>query len=242
MEKCFTNDPEWSQKTVDYIKSNSQLNYTQIYKWGWDQKKKVEKNPNSKPVPTIDEFGGYWKFESAKIQLEKLCDEDLNEKVRLLDSECEKNLEPLTDFEPKVETVKRRKTEDSENHSINILKENTVIPKFEEENLFSPPKKPKRERYCSDMTNVTRSAVFQRQPLDQFVNPFLDEEVPSEKMGGFNFDSNDMDFDHHSFKLYNSGNTFYLLASLTSKYRPKLLFYGGETLLSKGKQFWAGLQ
>ena len=55
------------------------------------------------------------------------------------------------------------------------------------------------------MTNVTRSAALKNQPLDNFINPFLEEEVPSEKMGGFNFDSSDMDYDPNSFKLYNSG-------------------------------------
>ena len=76
---------------MEFLKANTQLSYTQIYKWGWDQKKKVERNPNAKKVPTIDEFGGYCKFEASQKQsISKVLDIDWNEKIRLLDLECER--------------------------------------------------------------------------------------------------------------------------------------------------------
>ena len=33
-------DNEWTKSTVDYIKNNTKLSETQIYKWGYDQKRK----------------------------------------------------------------------------------------------------------------------------------------------------------------------------------------------------------
>ena len=59
LEQCFAKDQEWTKETIQYILKNSQLTYDQIYKWGWDQKNKLEKNPTGKVIPSIDEFGGY---------------------------------------------------------------------------------------------------------------------------------------------------------------------------------------
>ena len=40
LEDCWERDNEWTKATVDYIKANTQLSETQIYKWGYDQKRK----------------------------------------------------------------------------------------------------------------------------------------------------------------------------------------------------------
>ena len=194
------------KKLLIILNKNSLLNYVQIYKWGWDQKKKVEKNPNLKRVPTIDEFGGYWKFNNSSTPLDKVNTIDYNEKIRILDQECEKEYGPLPGFETKTIAVKRRKTQDFENYDKNMESEVMVIPKFyEEEFLFSSHKKLKRERYCSDLTNVTKSNILKPLALDEYVNPFFEEEVPSEQMGGFNFDSGEYNFCHNSFQFDNVG-------------------------------------
>lgn len=168
MERCFSSDPAWSNETVEYIKTNSQLNYVQIYKWGWDQKKKVENNPDALKVATIDEFGGYCKFTSNECQpLDKLIDEDLNNKVLLLVREWEKELGPLPDFEPNENQVLETtpnyiKSEDKLRKDEPLIK---LVDISDEESVVSCGKKTKRERYCSDLTNATRSGLQKHEPL-----------------------------------------------------------------------------
>lgn len=36
----FDNDPHWSKETLGKIASETQLTLSQVYKWGWDQKRK----------------------------------------------------------------------------------------------------------------------------------------------------------------------------------------------------------
>lgn len=40
MEECLKIDSEWTQKTVDFIKSHTSLSEKQIYKWGYDKNRK----------------------------------------------------------------------------------------------------------------------------------------------------------------------------------------------------------
>jgi len=37
---AFKHDPCWSKETVDHVCLISGLEEAQVYKWGWDQKKK----------------------------------------------------------------------------------------------------------------------------------------------------------------------------------------------------------
>jgi hypothetical protein len=168
MERCFSSDPDWSLETVEYVKTNSQLNYVQIYKWGWDQKKKVENNPDALKVATIDEFGGYCKFSSNDHQpLDKLIDEDLNNKVLLLVRECEKELGPLPDFEPNENQVEKIMSNYIQSEC-DLQKDEPKIKLVEisdEDSIVSCNKKTKRERYCSDLTNATRSGLQKHEPL-----------------------------------------------------------------------------
>ena len=194
LESCFAKDPEWTQETVEYVKLHTQLNYVQIYKWGWDQKKKVEKNPKALKIPTIDEFGGYCKFsQDNKTPLDKLLDVDWNEKIRLLDLECEKEHGPVSDFEPNEVYAKRQKLEDSEdvvkNSSPPAVK--LLVEVSEEDSQSPPPKKTKRERYTSDITNASGNTPEGKK--DQVEIPL----VPP-----FNFDEEcQLDEDDDAFKL-----------------------------------------
>lgn len=139
------------------MKTNTQLSYTQIYKWGWDQKKKVEKNPHARKIPTIDEFGGYCKFENTSNEsLSKVLDIDWNEKIRQLDLECEQEEKLLKKNQSKENKYKRAKTEDSSEVVEVKPKEFIEIP--DDDSFSTPPKKTKRQRYSSDLTNATRAA------------------------------------------------------------------------------------
>lgn len=40
LEDCWDNDNEWTKTTVDHIKAHTKLTEAQIYKWGYDQKRK----------------------------------------------------------------------------------------------------------------------------------------------------------------------------------------------------------
>lgn len=194
---------------MDFIKDNSNLEYVQIYKWGWDQKKKVKKNPNLKRVPTIDEFGGYCKYDNSDAHLLALWDEDLNHKIALLDQEWERECGPLPDYNPRENVVKRRKTVEVENVDQNIQdKEINESQREETEGFFAPQKKMKRDRYCSDLTNVTRSpavplSMHESNPSWGFKEDFWNEKVE------FYFDSGDMLDNDNSFGfVFNSGNLF----------------------------------
>jgi hypothetical protein len=194
LESCFAKDPEWTQETVEYVKLHTQLNYVQIYKWGWDQKKKVEKNPEAMKIPTIDEFGGYCKFsQDNKTPLDKLLEVDWNEKIRLLDLECEKEHGPVSDFEPNEVYAKRQKLEDSE---VVVKKSsppavNLLVEVSEEDSLSPPPKKTKRERYTSDITNASGNTPEGKK-----------EQVEIPLVPPFNFDEEcQLDEDDDAFKL-----------------------------------------
>lgn len=186
------------------------LEYVQIYKWGWDQKKKIKKNPNLKRVPTIDEFGGYWKYDNSDSNLLALWGEDLNLKIALLDQECEKLYGPLPETTtPGKLTLKRRKTLDFENLDSNIQTQD-----FKEsvqsngDGFAAPSKKIKRERYCSDLTNVTRSPALTPSIHEMRSRAVLEEETPSEEMA-FCFGSGDIFENDNSFSFFNSGNLIY---------------------------------
>lgn len=184
LERCFAKDQDWNRDTVEFLKTNTQLSYTQIYKWGWDQKKKVEKNPNAKKIPTIDEFGGYCKFDQASnVPLDKVLDIDWNEQIRLLDLDCEREEQlKQRNTEPKEKVYKRVKTEDS--HEPIKIKNEDVYPEplvlSDDDSFCTPPKKVKRQRYCSDATNATRAASKKFENLDSVINPFLQDDAKSD--------------------------------------------------------------
>lgn len=136
----------------------------------------MEKNPSAKKVPTIDEFGGYCKFEASQKQsISKVLDIDWNEKIRLLDLECERE-EKLMKAWPVSRPVKRVKTHEFiENvvHSDQKAVELAPLELVEEESMCTPPKKPKRQRYCSDATNATRGGHKKKEAVHSSINPYI---------------------------------------------------------------------
>ena len=183
------------------------LEYVQIYKWGWDQKKKLQKNPNLKRAPTIDEFGGYWKYENSDANLLALWAEDLNAKIALLDQECEKQYGPLPETTiPGKFSLKRRKTVDFENIDSNIQNQD-LKDSLQGDNFIAPLKKVKRERYCSDVTNVTRSPALASSIQDLCSRAVFEDHTSHEKLE-FCFDSGDMLDNDNSFCFSYSGNLF----------------------------------
>jgi hypothetical protein len=39
---CLRNDPDWTKETCQRVSDETGLSVVQVYKWGWDQKKKDE--------------------------------------------------------------------------------------------------------------------------------------------------------------------------------------------------------
>ena len=69
LHQYFKKDPCWTSKSVLEIQSITGLSEAQIYKWGWDQKKK--KGQADFDYPTTDEFGGYSKH--GFNQIDSIC-------------------------------------------------------------------------------------------------------------------------------------------------------------------------
>lgn len=103
--------------------------------------------------------------------------------------------------------MKRRKTVDFEN-----LDQNIQSPAFsgsgsgDSDDFAAPSKKIKRERYCSDLTNVTRSTPMGN-PIPEFSHTGgFEDESSEEKMEFFFFDNSDNLDNDNSFGFFNSGN------------------------------------
>lgn len=199
LEQCFANDNEWTRETVEFLKSNTHLSYTQIYKWGWDQKKKVEKNPRAKRIPTIDEFGGYCKFDSAQVTpITKVLDVDWNEKIRVLLQDIDN--EDNRGSEPKENAYKRVKTGDSPSEESVVEKKPLIMTKIEipdDESNSTPPVKAKRQRYASDLTNATRKASVEPKVVN---NPYVEDEFNFDPSFEY-FQEDAFNFEPNSFKL-----------------------------------------
>lgn len=43
----FERDPHWSKDTCNKVSKITGLTESQVYKWGWDQKNKIEKDPQA---------------------------------------------------------------------------------------------------------------------------------------------------------------------------------------------------
>lgn len=113
----------------------------------------------------------------------KVLDIDWNEQIRLLDLDCEREEQLKQKItEPKEKAHKRVKTEDSA-EPIKIKNE-YVNPEplvlSDDDSFSTPPKKVKRQRYCSDATNATRAASKKPDNLDSVIHPFLQDDVKSD--------------------------------------------------------------
>lgn len=84
LRKCFSGDPKWSNETVMYVSRTTGLNVSQVYKWGWDQKKKTG-DLDGFDIPTTDEFGGYSKH--GFTNLDSICRSiglNIDEKLKMI--------------------------------------------------------------------------------------------------------------------------------------------------------------
>ena len=78
-------DPCWTKETVDDVCRRTLLSENQVYKWGWDQKKKRGRTDNAF-YPSTDEFGGYSKHGFNQIDsLAASIGINLDQKVKELD-------------------------------------------------------------------------------------------------------------------------------------------------------------
>lgn len=46
---CLQKDPDWTKETCQRVALETGLSVVQVYKWGWDQKKKDEEEAKDKP-------------------------------------------------------------------------------------------------------------------------------------------------------------------------------------------------
>lgn len=175
----------------------------------------MEKNPSASNIPTIDEFGGYCKFSKpSEVPLDKVIEIDWNEKIRLLVLDCEREELLKEQTEPKEKVHKRRKTEDSQELEVNHEAPEPLVLS-DDDSFCTPPKKTKRQRYCSDATNATRSGLKKFEgPQDLSINPFLQDDVKS-----------DYDFEDYHFAspLHFASEPFKLGAMKVSNTRYDLL-------------------
>ena len=83
----FNKHPRWDKSTVDRASRLSGLSRSQVYKWGWDRKKKDPQSNLGIYKPTKDEFGGYSKHEFVQNDhksIANLLQIDLNQEVQKL--------------------------------------------------------------------------------------------------------------------------------------------------------------
>ena len=83
----FNKNPRWDKETVDKAVAKSGLSKSQVYKWGWDRKKKASTDDIDFVRPAKDEFGGYSKHDFAEnddLSIANVIKVDLNEKVQQL--------------------------------------------------------------------------------------------------------------------------------------------------------------
>lgn len=98
LEEWFQKYPRWDKEAVEKAVKKSGLSRSQVYKWGWDQKKKQRFTGVGIDTPSKDEFGGYSKhdFVENDKSIANLLNIDLNLEIQKL----ELGLEPLDEEEP----------------------------------------------------------------------------------------------------------------------------------------------
>ena len=95
LHEYFMRDPCWSKETVDEVVRVSKLSEAQVYKWGWDQKKKRGETDQGF-YPRTDEFGGYSKHGFNQLDsIANMIGIDLDQKVEELDLEFLDSLSPI---------------------------------------------------------------------------------------------------------------------------------------------------
>ena len=81
--ECYYNlDSEWTRKTINYVKDLVQLSLKQIYKWGYEKKrrqngfKKEEKSPNLRHVTCIGNLNSFKNSDNFNNIVEEMFPED----------------------------------------------------------------------------------------------------------------------------------------------------------------------
>lgn len=134
--KFFKKNPRWDRYTVEKASKESGLSRAQVYKWGWDRKKK-DFPEEGFMKPSKDEFGGYSKhdFVEANDPIADLLDIDLNEQIRQLD------LDSFPSQTPKKESVAQL-TEPEKPNLVETKRRNLKLERKEKEEVKSSPEKP----------------------------------------------------------------------------------------------------
>ena len=69
LREAYKKNPDWNKAAVHRVAKHTGLSVPQVYKWGWDQRRKQgeeERAIEELELPSIDEFGGYSKGHYTK--------------------------------------------------------------------------------------------------------------------------------------------------------------------------------
>ena len=126
LENLYLKHPRWDKETVEKAVKKSGLSRSQVYKWGWDQKKKQRQTGFSLDTPSKDEFGGYSKhdFVENDKSISNLLNIDLNLEIQKL----ELGLEPLD----QADEINKEKTKSKISSSLVDTKKRTIKEKAKE--------------------------------------------------------------------------------------------------------------
>lgn len=159
----FKKNPRWDKETVDKAAKKSGLSRAQVYKWGWDRKKKTTPDEEGFIKPSKDEFGGYSKhdFVEADDPIADLLDIDLNHEIQKLalglDSSQTPEKKALTGAKPK-----------DKSKTVSSRKRNVKAQQKEEEVKLSPIKEEYSEQRKS--RTLVKDAMVQTPDVKKFTN------------------------------------------------------------------------
>ena len=158
------------------------------------RRNKWEKNKDILKIPTIDEFGGYWKFQKENEKsIPKSEEVDYNEQVNKIDLDWAN------------EEAKRQLDRDKINKNSDNENEESDFWDPSDQSLSLHLKKEKRHRYWSDVTNATSSGKLLskcRSP-EKRLKPII-------KLNPFAEDSNCRDFNFDTWNIDNFDNFWYV--------------------------------
>jgi len=109
---CYNQNPRWDKAAVDRAVRKSGLSRAQVYKWGWDRKKKAQPTDIGFIKTSKDEFGGYSKHDFV---------EDVDPIAQLLDIDLNKEIEKLClslDNQEPIDKHESRNSGTSINHNL----------------------------------------------------------------------------------------------------------------------------
>lgn len=135
----FHKNPRWDKETVDKAAKKSGLSRAQVYKWGWDRKKKADPEEEGFVRLAKDEFGGYSKhdFIDDNDPIAELLDIDLTEQIRELGFNVRKDKERRSEPKTDSKLLKRTNLVDTKRRDLKMRHKEISCSVNEAENLYT---------------------------------------------------------------------------------------------------------